>query len=153
MLDFIAKYWLEFVFGIVTLIMSGVAKHFWTMYKKGKEAETQQQDDAQFQKTVEAINALREELKQDIQDRKEENKREDDEIAIIRQGVLALWRKTFLETGRTLLADGHNILYEEYMTYMQDHVIYNNLGGNHEGDEQFKLVTAKYQRQADFAGK
>jgi hypothetical protein len=30
------------------------------------------------------------------------------------------------------------------MAYTQQHLVYNGLGGNHEGDEQFALVQTKY---------
>jgi len=35
------------------------------------------------------------------------------------------------------------------MTYINEHDVYNALGGNHEGDNQFALVTAKYQSKLE----
>lgn len=36
MLDFIAKYWLEFLFGIIALGLTGLTKYFYNLYKKEK---------------------------------------------------------------------------------------------------------------------
>lgn len=145
MLDFIVKYWLEFLFGIIAVGMTGFAKHYYSLVKKQRLAEQKETKSEQTHEMLEAIDKLRSELKADIAKRQQENKREDEEIATIRQGVLALWRKVFLEDGRFLLEDSHIITYDEYMTYINEHDVYNALGGNHEGDNQFALVTAKYQ--------
>lgn len=145
MLDFILKYWLEFLFGIIALGMTGFAKHYYSLVKKNRLNEQKESKNEQSQEMFEAIQELRTELKTDILARQEENRREDEEIATIRKGVLALWRKVFLESGRALLEDSHTITYNEYMTYTEDHGIYNALGGNHEGDSQFALVAAKYE--------
>ena len=37
MLDFIAKYWLEFLFGIIALGLTGLTKYFYNLYKKEKQ--------------------------------------------------------------------------------------------------------------------
>ena len=73
------------------------------------------------------------------------DKLQDAEAEKRKQGILALYKKEFLELGKNLLAPGHIITYEEYADYSQAHKLYNELGGNHEGDEQYNLVTTKYK--------
>lgn len=145
MLDFILKYWLEFLFGLIALGMTGFAKHYYSLVKENRKVQSQETKHEWMEETLAAIQELRSEFKTDIHARKEENKREDEEIATIRKGVLALWRKVFLEDGRVLLEDSHIITYDEFMDYTNEHDVYNALGGNHEGDSQFALVKAKYE--------
>lgn len=75
----------------------------------------------------------------------EHDKRQDIEAEKRKKGILALYKKQFLNMGKELLAPGHIITYEEYAEYSASHQLYNDLGGNHEGDQQFKLVTTKYE--------
>jgi len=44
-----------------------------------------------------------------------------------------------------LLKPDHVINYKEYEQLVADHVVYNQLGGNHEGDALFSMVEAKYK--------
>lgn len=145
MWEFIAKYWLQELFGIIAAILGFVARYFYKQYKLGKTLQKEKDEQELENKTLAAIEELRNEFQADIQKRQEENKKQDADIAAMLQGVLALWKKIFLEDGRKLLVQGHVITYDEYMAYTQEHLIYNTLGGNHEGDQQFALVTEKYQ--------
>ena len=79
-----------------------------------------------------------------IDEMEKRNDKQDESLDALKRGVLALQKEIFLKEGRDLLEASHIITYEEYMAYSQQHAIYNGLGGNHEGDEQFKLVTKKY---------
>lgn len=74
----------------------------------------------------------------------ERNAEQDKQSDALRQGILALQKELFLKEGRDLLDSNHTITYEEFMAYTQQHLVYNGLGGNHEGDEQFSLVQIKY---------
>lgn len=86
------------------------------------------------------------EKQNDEQDRRweERNQEQDKKTDALRQGILALQKELFLKEGRDLLDPGHIITYDEFMAYTQQHLVYNGLGGNHEGDEQFSLVQTKY---------
>lgn len=63
----------------------------------------------------------------------------------VREGTLALWRKTYFADARRLLEPDHVITHDEYAKISKEHDTYNKLGGNHEGDEYFKSITIKYQ--------
>lgn len=80
-----------------------------------------------------------------LNDLEQHDKQQDIEANKRKQGILALYKKQFLNLGRDLLTPGHIITYEEYTEYSSAHKLYNALGGNHEGDQQFKLVTTKYE--------
>lgn len=141
LLEFIVKYWLEFVFGLVALGVSALARHWYKLAKQGRQYEKDQEDKISDEKTAAAIDELRAELK--VAFAKRDNqidqiiKENSDQSSVadnIRLGVLALYKKYFYETGRKLLTPSHTITYDEYIEFIKDHETYNGLGGNHEGD-------------------
>ncbi len=67
------------------------------------------------------------------------------EIDIIKSGLLSLEGRTFKEDCRKLLQEDHRITLAEFEAVSAEHIVYNNLGGNHEGDGLFSMVVAKYQ--------
>lgn len=62
----------------------------------------------------------------------------------VKSGTLALWRKTYFNDARLLLQPDHIITDKEYVKISVEHNVYNQLGGNHEGDEYFNSITVKY---------
>jgi len=66
MLDFIVKYWLEFLFGVIAVGMTGFAKHYYSLVKKQRLAEQKETKSEQTHEMLEAIDKLRSELKADI---------------------------------------------------------------------------------------
>ena len=69
------------------------------------------------------------------------------EIDIIKDGMLSVEGRAFRADCRKLLEDDHVITLNEYEAILSEHITYNNLGGNHEGDGLFSMVQAKYQNQ------
>lgn len=67
------------------------------------------------------------------------------EIDVIKDGMLSIEGRAFRNECRRLLEPDHIITVNEYMAIGSEHVTYNNLGGNHEGDGLFSMVQAKYQ--------
>ena len=75
------------------------------------------------------------------------------EIDIIKDGMLSVEGRAFRADCRKLLEDDHVITLNEYEAILSEHITYNNLGGNHEGDGLFSMVQAKYQNQLQNKGK
>lgn len=73
------------------------------------------------------------------------------EIDIIKDGMLSVEGRAFRNECRRLLEEGHVITLNEYEAILAEHVTYNNLGGNHEGDGLFSMVQVKYQNQLHIA--
>ena len=73
------------------------------------------------------------------------------EIDVIKSGMLSLEGRTFKEDCRKLLQDDHRITLAEFEAISAEHIVYNNLGGNHEGDCLFSMVVAKYQNNLKMA--
>lgn len=68
-----------------------------------------------------------------------------EEIDAIKGGLLSLEGRNFKEDCRRLLMPGHIITLAEYEAIQAEHIVYNNLGGNHEGDGLYSMVMTKYQ--------
>ena len=68
-----------------------------------------------------------------------------EEIDIIKEGMLSVEGRAFRNECRRLLQDDHIITLKEYETIVSEHITYNKLGGNHEGDALFSMVVVKYE--------
>lgn len=67
------------------------------------------------------------------------------EIDAIRSGMLSIQGRAFKAECRRLLEEDHIITLNEYEALLAEHIVYNGLGGNHEGDGLFSMVETKYQ--------
>ena len=167
MLDFIAKYWLEFIFGIVALGLTALARYFYTLYKKEKQRLEDEAHEKIIKELKEAINTehehtaelLIEEHNNTKQLFKEErllSKDDDDQIRhtvesldskldVVSDGVLSIQGKQFKDDCRALLKPDHEITLDEFEEIESDHNTYNKMGGNHTGDKLFAMVEAKFK--------
>lgn len=136
MLDFIVKYWLQVLLGLVSGGLGFACKYFWKLYKSEKN----------HQKTKEQ-KEFYDGLKDLIREGTEESRKADEaireEIQTIKTGVLSVQRRTFINQCKELLKKEHEITTDEYLAIQEEHSIYHNLGGNHDGDEIYELVMAK----------
>lgn len=160
MLDFIVKYWVQVLCGVLVAGMGAFCRYFYGLYKKER---TRQHDEFQ--------NALREDIKQAIktehqilsqtittevdrltkQDTELETKigKMETNLQNITTGLLSVQGQSFKMQCRALLKPDHVITLSEYENICKDHEAYNSLGGNHEGDNLFGLVQIKYQSTLD----
>ena len=60
-------------------------------------------------------------------------------------GMLSIQGRQFKEECRVLLQEDHNITLAEFEHITNEHRIYNELHGNHEGDNLYNLVEIKYE--------
>ena len=78
----------------------------------------------------------------------EENKRQEEALVRINNGLLSVQSKSFREECKKLLGQEHGPITAEEMTQCtEDHTIYNAMGGNDMGDELYRLVTIKFNNQ------
>lgn len=73
------------------------------------------------------------------------------EIDNVRDGMLSMQGRNFKNDCHKLLKKDHIIDVKEYEQLLNDHIIYNKLGGNHEGDALFSMVEAKYKNTIGFS--
>lgn len=157
MSNFIAEYWLEFLFGIIATILGAACKYVYSLYKKVKESKQSEQN-ARIENLIHTVDEnnesriknLNSDFQNSLKDLKEWVEKSDaaqnKEMAIIKDGVLAVQKETYMSHGQELLNEQHHITTEEYLTVTKEHDIYNRLGGNHEGDLMFDAITVKYHK-------
>lgn len=147
MLDFIAKYWLEFVFG---LISTGLIA--WVKYDIKQFRRKQSKDREEFKKEIE------DEVQIKIDNTERELRKADTNIEAslevvtaqmenLTAGVLSIQGKEFRAKCRELLEPDHVISVDEFEEITEDHDAYNGLGGNHKGDLLFNAVVEKFNTQ------
>lgn len=172
LLDFFVKYWTEFLFGIVAAGILAGGRYIWTLFKNRlrdsleeqitsitdviakRMSETDEKLEAKNISLTQQIGALQADMKimqQEIQTNKnDENLIEkkidtlEDNLNTLKDGILSLQRKEFKEECRRLLNQEEAITYEQYTILQREHTVYNSLGGNHEGDQLFKLASTRY---------
>ena len=106
-----------------------------------------QQNDGMKTQMKECYNNLIDVVRDSEERSMEEDRKIHKEIDIIKDGMLSVEGRAFRNECRKLLEEDHIITFNEYEAILSEHVTYNNLGGNHEGDGLFSMVQAKYQNQ------
>lgn len=156
MLDFIAKYWLEFLFGIITLGLTGLTKYFYNLYKKEKQRledeahekiikELKSKISDEHKTTADLLQTERDLSKQETDSLKQEIYNVNDKIDVVRDGVLSIQGKQFKNDCRKLLNPDHEITLDEFEEIESDHETYNKMNGNHTGDKLFQMVEQKFR--------
>lgn len=147
MLDFIAKYWLQFLFSLIGTGLLVWIKHDIKMYK---ELSKRNKDD--FKREIEddlenRLQATRNELRQTDKEIQADLEAFHYSLENLTSGLLSVQAKSFREECHRLLEPDHIITVDEYENLVEDHRAYNSLGGNHKGDALFAAVTQKYLAQ------
>lgn len=145
--EFLAKYWFEFVLGLIAMGFTFIIKsHFsWTLKKIKEEQE---------QSIEEIASKMKEEVIEEGKKFKTASEEADfcieEEIGILNQdfnllkrGILSIQGKQFKEFCTRLLSSDHELTLDEYRQCSDEHEVYNCLGGNHDGDRLFALVQKK----------
>ena len=95
------------------------------------------------------MNACSTEMMKVLREQTENLKKTDEaihtEIDSLRSGMLSIQGRNFKNDCHKLLKADHTIDLKEYEQLLADHIAYNKLGGNHEGDALFAMVEAKYK--------
>lgn len=192
LLEFLAKYWLEFVCGILALGITGFAKWVYNLKKSADKSTKQKENDQTKSSILKEIRTLIEEERKHtkmllVEERTNNQKLLDEErkksiegdkdlktkvesldskvsnldqkvnnltqnirametnVSDLRHGILSIQGKQFKQDCRNLLAPGHEITLEEFEEIEEEHDIYNQLDGNHNGDKLFQMVEEKYR--------
>lgn len=155
MLDFIIKYWVEFALGIIATGLGVACKRILNLYKKEKEHEKTEEKNQLLEEMKDMMTSCQLDLINKILPHevalKEEDKKLNQDIThlnenvdILKGGMLSLQGREFKQDCRELLKEDHVITLIEYETIVDEHKVYNSLGGNHRGDALFAAVQQKY---------
>ena len=134
MIDFIVKYWLEFLFSIIAAGLGIFARHYYKLWQESQ-------------------NLQKEKIRADIlKEMQNENQKQFDKLqsAIdqLMKFVLTVQGKQFRTDCKDLLTDTRSIItYDQFDNLHTEYEIYTSLGGNGLGQELFRLVQEKYSNQ------
>lgn len=156
MLEFIVKYWLEVAFGLVCASIAWLARHYVKLLEEKKKSQQKEIIDTMKQGLEEHKNQMKSDmnqcsssmmqmLKETTDELKKTDKEIHTEIDSLRGGMLSIQSRNFKNDCHKLLKADHVIDLKEYEALLADHIAYNKLGGNHEGDALFAMVEAKYK--------
>lgn len=134
MLEFILKYWIEFLFGLVIAGGGFIIKRTLKSYKQDR-ADEKKDFLKEIQKEIQAEFVRSDKKETELQN----------EIKILKNGLLSIQGRTFKSNCKKLLEEDHEISLEEYEEITKDHDAYNSLGGNHNGDQLYQLVRQKVE--------
>lgn len=155
MLEFIAQYWLQFVFGLIITGMGIALKKVWGLYKKEQTRRHDEEKEELLEEVDERMRDQEEHIMNTIGQQHQEMIDADAKISKeisginenvnkLTSGLLSIQRATFINTCKEYLNPEHKITPEEYERLVQDHDTYNNLGGNNIGDKYFSLIEQKF---------
>ena len=134
MLEFILQYWIEFLFGLVVTVGGFIIKRLLKSYKQERAEEKK-----------EFLKEIQKEIKSEFTGRDQKDIEFQNEIKALKNGLLSIQGRAFKASCKKLLEEGHEITLEEYEEITKDHDAYNSLGGNHNGDQLYRLVRQKVE--------
>lgn len=135
-LEVIIKYWLEFFLGLVATGLGIACKKIYSMYKNEKSHQKTKEQKEFYSGLQDLIKTGTEESKKDKAELQEQ-------INIVKDGVLSIQKKNFKQDCRELLREGHEITLDEFEALQDEHNTYKSLGGNHDGDTLYDMVAKK----------
>ena len=162
--EFILKYWVEVLFGIVVTGGGFLLKHHFKLFKESLDHKMENRDDKLLDKVAklltasnktiqESIDKLRSDAKDDIDgvyaelvDLKDDIKDIRKDVESIRRGVLDVQGPQFKAKCKEVLQDSHQITVDEWLALKKEYEIYTGMGGNSDGSELYKLVHEKYSK-------
>lgn len=152
--QFIVKYWLEFVFGIIGTILLARINKIKAWFIELKQQQEEKKKALRTREIKECINELKpmlEEIaKQSIEGdtflRNEINNLSE-KFQVLQKGILTIQGDYFKDKCRKILKSNNEISFKDFENLRHDHNAYNALGGNSDGDELFDLVKYRYENQ------
>lgn len=147
MLEWIAKYWLEVLFGLIITGMGLGMRKIWKMYKDAQIIRHKEEREEISHEIDEKIKMQNEHMAKADERITNEIRNIENSVNKIIKGLLSVQGQTFRAACRRLLETNHSITVDEYEQIVRDHEAYNSLGGNHIGDNLFKLVETKFSNQ------
>lgn len=138
MSEFLIKYWLEALFTLIVGGLGFLCKKFYSLYIKEKNHQKTEEQKAFYQGLQDAISQV---TKESL----EGDKKLQEQINIIKDGVLSVQRKVFKQECKNLLREDREISLQEFEELQNDYSVYHDLGGNGNGTSLFKLVQKKVE--------
>ena len=149
-LEWLGKYWLEWLCGLVATGALFFAKHYIKIQRQVNEEKWKNKEKNMCGKIIitleDKIQGVEDKsAAEDIVIHKELDKIHS-EVNTIESGILSLQGKQFREMCEDLLKQDY-ITVEEYEEFEEEYAVYKGLDGNHKGDSLHARVVAKVDKQ------
>lgn len=153
--EFILKYWVEVVFGLIVSGLSFACRRYWKLWRaEQKHQKTEEQEafyngilekiDERFEEMNNRITALDEKMEQQINEVHKEVQSSDAQQKILKEGLLSVQGNNFKRQCKALLEPTHKISETEWLQHQIDFEAYERLGGNDNGHDLHNAVAHKY---------
>lgn len=153
--EFILKYWVEVVFGLIVSGLSFACRRYWKLWRaEQKQQKTEEQEafyngilekiDERFEEMNNRITALDEKMEQQINEVHKEVQSSDAQQKILKEGLLSVQGNNFKRQCKALLEPTHKISETEWLQHQVDFEAYERLGGNDNGHDLHNAVAHKY---------
>lgn len=150
-LQWIAKYWVEWLCGLVTGGVILLTKRYIKMQKQIAENKWKEKEKTMCSKII--ANFDEKISKVEAQSQEGDNKLHKEldqihhEVDNMESGILSIQGKQFRDNCERLLQHSHYITVDEYEEFETEYEVYKELGGNHRGDALHDRVVDKVQTQ------
>lgn len=150
-LEWLGRYWLEWLCGLVATGALFFAKHYIKIQKQVNEEKWKNKEKNMCGKIITTL----EDRIQGVEDKSaaedviihKELDKIHSEVDTVESGILSIQGKQFREMCEDLLKQDY-ITIEEYEEFEEEYAIYKSLGGNHRGDSLHARVVAKCDKQS-----
>lgn len=146
--EFILKYWVEVVFGLIVSSLSFACRRYWKLWRAEQQYQkTEEQKafyngilekiDERFEETNNRITALDNKVEKNVQTSNAQQE-------ILKEGLLSVQGNNFKRQCKALLEPTHKITETEWLQHQIDFEAYERLGGNDDGHDLHNAVAHKY---------
>ena len=150
-LQWIVKYWIEWICVIVSGGIVLFTKHYIKIQKQMQENKWKEKEATMCNKIIEKLEEEITAVEVSSQEEDEEIHKELDnihqELNAVESGILSLQGKQFRDLCERLLTPDHYISLDEYEVFEAEYEVYKHLGGNHRGDSLHDSVVHKFTNQ------
>lgn len=160
--EFILKYWVEVVFGLIVSGLSFACRRYWKLWHAEQQHQKTEEQKAfyngilekiderfekmeeRFKETNKRITVLDDKVEQKINEVHKDVQASDAEQKILKEGLLSVQGSNFKRQCKALLEPTHKISETEWLQHQLDFEAYERLGGNDDGHDLHNAVAHKY---------
>lgn len=144
MTDFIFKYWLEAVFGLIVSGLGFACRHYWKLWKNEQNHQKSEEQKIFYDDILSKIDERNKKLEKKIDALTTRINEHDEEYSVLKEGLLSVQGANFKRQCKILLDQEHKITEAEWLQLNMDYQAYEKLGGNGAGHEMYDAVVHKY---------
>lgn len=153
--EFILKYWVEVVFGLIVSGLSFACRRYWKLWRTEQQHQKTEEQKAFYDGIIEKIDERFEKMNERFEETNNritalDNKVEqnvqtsDAQQEILKEGLLSVQGNNFKRQCKALLEPTHKISETEWLQHQIDFEAYERLGGNDDGHDLHNAVAHKY---------